>query len=58
LILAVCGLALLVSGCDPTLQATVENGIISTSQSVFGSVLNAVIQLAQEQYTATHTTTG
>ncbi len=57
LIVAVCGLALLVSGCDPTMQTTVENGIITTSQSLFASFLNAVVQLGQEQYNATHTST-
>jgi hypothetical protein len=56
LLAAVCGLAFLVNGCDATLKATIENGVITTSQSLFGSVLNALIQLGQEQYNATHTT--
>lgn len=53
LVAAVCSLALAASGCDATLKATVEDGIITASQSLFGSFLNALIQLAQEQATST-----
>ncbi|MEW6249849.1 MAG: hypothetical protein AB1716_04325 [Planctomycetota bacterium] len=41
--------ALFSSGCDPTLRATVENGVITASQSLFASFLQAVIQLNEEQ---------
>lgn len=58
LIAAVCGLALLGSGCDATLKATLEDGIITTSQSLFSSFLTAMIELAQEQYNTTNSTSS
>lgn len=52
LVAAVGGLLLFLTGCDPTLQATIENGIITTSQSLFASVLRALINVAQEANTS------
>ena len=45
------------AGCDPTLQATVEDGIISVSTAFFGALLQAALGLATESAT-TDTTTG
>jgi hypothetical protein len=42
------GLLSLVCGCDPTIRATVENGVISLSQTLFGSFITALVQLAGE----------
>lgn len=39
--------------CDPTLRATVEDGLISVSTSLFGSFLRAAIELGQEGSTTT-----
>lgn len=36
-------------GCNPTLQNTVQNGVINLSTALLGSFLQAAIQLAQEQ---------
>ena len=44
-------------GCDPQLQTTVENGIITSSTSLIGAVLRAVIALGLESTSST-TTTG
>jgi hypothetical protein len=52
LVTAGAGLLLFLAGCDPTLQATIENGIITTSQSLFASVLRALINVAQEANTS------
>lgn len=41
------GLAFL-SGCDPTLQATIEDGIITASSSFVGALIRALIELASE----------
>ena len=38
----------LLSGCDPTLRATVENGIITTSNSFLASLFQAALQVASE----------
>ncbi len=38
----------ILGGCDPTLQATVENGIITTSNSLLASLFQAVLQVAAE----------
>ncbi len=45
------GLLALVSGCDPTIKATVEDGVITVSQSLFGAFITALIQLAGEANT-------
>ncbi len=36
------------SGCDPTISATVENGIITLSNSFLASLLQAGLQVATE----------
>ena len=40
------------NGCDPTLRATVENGIITTSNSFLASLFQAVLQVGAEAGTA------
>lgn len=45
---AALGTSLLLGGCDPTLRATVENGIINSSTAALGSVFAAMLQLFQE----------
>lgn len=45
------GSALLLGGCDPTIQATVENGIITATNSLIASFFQAVLQLSQESNT-------
>lgn len=47
------GTSLLFGGCDPTLRATAENGIISVSQGLLGSLLLALTELFQESNAAT-----
>ncbi len=42
------GIVLFLGGCDPTTQATVENGIITASTSLLGAFLQAAIALAQD----------
>ena len=53
LLAAAGGSVLFLSGCDPTLKGTVEDGIITTSQSVFAAFLRALIELGDEANTAT-----
>lgn len=36
------GTALLFSGCDPTLRADVENGVINVSQSFLTALIQAI----------------
>jgi hypothetical protein len=43
------GGALFLGGCDPQLQATVENGIINASTSLFAAVLQAAVSVALER---------
>ena len=43
------GSALLLSGCDDETRAALENGIIDSSTSFVGALLQALIQLAGEQ---------
>ncbi len=58
--------ALFSTGCDPTIQATVQNGIITTSQSLLTATLQAITALIHERNsqtsgtttTGTNTTTG
>lgn len=45
---AATGVTFFLGGCDPTLRATVETGIINVSTSLFGSILRALIELGQE----------
>ncbi len=42
------GTTLFLEGCDPTLRATVEDGIINTSSAFVGSFLRAFIEAASE----------
>jgi hypothetical protein len=39
------GTTLILGGCDPTLQATVENGIINVSTSFLTALLQAITQV-------------
>jgi hypothetical protein len=48
LALLAAGATFFLSGCDPQIRSTVENGIITLSTSLLSSVLQAFIQLAQE----------
>ena len=48
LALLAAGTTFFMSGCDPQLRATVENGIITVSQSLLASILQAFIQLGAE----------
>ncbi len=57
-VLAVVGLLTLSTGCDPTLRASVEDGVISVSTAFFGSLLQALVTLGTEQATGTTTTTA
>jgi hypothetical protein len=49
---------LTMAGCDPTLKATVESGVITASQSLFGAFIQAVIQVAQETETGSSGPSG
>ena len=49
---------LTMAGCDPTLKATVENGVIAASQSLFGAFIQAFIQVAQETATGASGASG
>lgn len=42
------GSTLLLSSCDPTIQSTVENGIITVANSFLASLLQAALLAAQE----------
>ncbi|MFQ5806689.1 MAG: hypothetical protein ACE5I3_09585 [Phycisphaerae bacterium] len=48
LALLAAGATFFLSGCDPQIRATVENGIITASTSLLGALLQAFIQLGQE----------
>lgn len=48
LVFLVSGSGLFLSGCDPTLRTTVEDGIINTSASLLGTLIRAAIELAAE----------
>lgn len=43
------GTSLFLGGCDPTLQNTVENGIINASTSLLGAFLQALTRVASQQ---------
>lgn len=43
-----CGSAFLLGGCDPTLRATTENGIINLSTALLNALVQATIQVYQE----------
>ena len=42
------GTTFLLSSCDPTIQTTVENGIITASNSLLAAILRAITELAAE----------
>jgi len=42
---ALSGTLLFLTGCDPTLQATVENGVITSSTTFLTAVLAAITQV-------------
>jgi hypothetical protein len=42
------GATFILGGCDPQLRGTVEDGIITLSQSLLGSILQALIAVGQE----------
>jgi len=46
------GGAFLLGDCDPTVQATVENGIINSSTAALGSVFQALLNLFEESVAA------
>jgi len=48
MLLCVIGLAG-VTGCDKTLQATVQDGVINVSSSLLSAVMQAAMELALEQ---------
>lgn len=43
-----CGTTFILGGCDPTLQATVEDGIIASATSFTTSFMAALIQVLTE----------
>jgi hypothetical protein len=47
--LLVAGSTFILSSCDPTIQQTVENGIIGLSTSFLGSFLQALVQVGAAQ---------
>ena len=53
LALAAAGTTFILSGCDPQLRATVENGFISLSTSALTAVMRALLELWQESGDAT-----
>jgi hypothetical protein len=55
---AALGVTYFLGGCDPTLQATTQSGIITLSQSVFAAFLRAWVALWQEQVNAANSTTA
>jgi hypothetical protein len=51
--LAVLGTTFFLSGCDPTISSTVENGIITASNSLLTAWLQALITVIQQAATQT-----
>lgn len=52
------GSPFLLGGCDPTIQATVENGIINVSTSLLSSTFQAITGLLGERLDATDPNNG
>ena len=52
LAVATTGTAFFMNGCDSTLQTTVENGIITLSQSLLTVIFRALIALGEEKNSA------
>lgn len=48
LIAAAGGTTFFLEGCDPTIRTTVEDGVITTVNSLWAAVLRALIELGQE----------
>jgi hypothetical protein len=48
LMVATCGLAGLLAGCDATVQTTVQNGVITISQTLLTDVMRAAVAWFQE----------
>jgi hypothetical protein len=46
---------LFLTGCDQNLQTTVENGVITTWQSLLGAFLRALIALGSQSQSTTTT---
>ena len=42
------GSTMILGGCSPTIQSTVENGVITISQSLLTASLSAIIELFTE----------
>ena len=53
LALLTAGTTFFLSGCDPQMRSTVENGIITLSTSLLGSLMRAFLELGQETSTET-----
>jgi hypothetical protein len=53
LLLLAGGSLFFLNGCDPTLRATVEDGIINSSASLVGALVRALIELGSEAQTTT-----
>lgn len=47
-LLSSAGSLFFLDSCDPTLRTTVENGIISASNSLLASILQALVELGSE----------
>lgn len=52
-VVALTGMTFILGGCDPTIQTTVENGIISASNSLFTAFLQAAVQVVTEAVSTT-----
>jgi hypothetical protein len=48
MVLTAAGTTFILSGCDPTVRSTVEDGIITLSTSLLASVFRALTELASE----------
>ncbi len=46
------GTTLILGDCDPTIQATVEDGIIDTTSALIGSFFQAILQVGLNAATA------
>jgi hypothetical protein len=52
-VLSIAALVPMLGGCDPTTRAAVEDGVITTSTSLLGSLFTAVLNLALESASGT-----
>ena len=53
LVASASGTVFFLQSCDPTLRATIEDGIITSSASFVGSLIRAMIEVAAEQQSTT-----